>query len=234
MFVSLTYSQPALERVQKSVRNVDSAIRDRQQTIDELSKRISSIRLSTPTKSTPQAVVSQPRQSSKERLTLEPSSETLNQVEAAMIAREKVRLSSSKVRITKSIKTNRTIMIDALPVPSRLKALDDATGSSMSTISDPRPPPKSSQSQSQSSNPSSSPFDGLNFSLDPGNITSSHSRTRQAVGTRGHTPAAKLHHPPVPGTATTTKPTAGGGFSFDPPPKLESDDYSPPRKPMFR
>jgi hypothetical protein len=37
--------QPALERIQRSVRNVDVAIRDRQQTVDDLSRRVSALRL---------------------------------------------------------------------------------------------------------------------------------------------------------------------------------------------
>lgn len=39
-------SQPALERIQRSVRNLDVAMRDRQQTIEDLSRRVGGLRLS--------------------------------------------------------------------------------------------------------------------------------------------------------------------------------------------
>ena len=39
-------SQPALERMQRTVRNIDVAIRDRQNAMDDLSRRINSLRLS--------------------------------------------------------------------------------------------------------------------------------------------------------------------------------------------
>lgn len=38
-------AQPALERIQRSVRNIDTAIRDRHAAVDELARRVSSLRL---------------------------------------------------------------------------------------------------------------------------------------------------------------------------------------------
>ncbi|ORY23814.1 hypothetical protein BCR39DRAFT_342959 [Naematelia encephala] len=44
---------PVVERIQRSVRAVDTALQERLQTIDELSRRIDAIRVSTPTKTRP-------------------------------------------------------------------------------------------------------------------------------------------------------------------------------------
>ncbi|WWC87343.1 uncharacterized protein L201_002232 [Kwoniella dendrophila CBS 6074] len=98
-----TSQQPALERIQRSVRNIDSAIRDKQQTIDELARRIGSIRMSSASPSrlnragSPMSTTSgiglrnTPRKSTivhnqltPKTINFEPTKEILQQVELAL------------------------------------------------------------------------------------------------------------------------------------------------------
>ncbi|AFR95835.2 nucleoporin family protein [Cryptococcus neoformans C23] len=90
-------SQPPLERIQRSVRNIDAAIRERQQTIDELSRRVASLRVSPRKILLSQSVARGP-------INFEPTKEIIAEIEASMASTEakKNRLEKIKVaRLTK-------------------------------------------------------------------------------------------------------------------------------------
>lgn len=89
--------QPPLERIQRSVRNIDAAIRERQQTIDELSRRVASLRVSPRKILLSQSVARGP-------INFEPTKEIIAEIEASMASTEakKNRLEKIKVaRLTK-------------------------------------------------------------------------------------------------------------------------------------
>ncbi|WRT65194.1 uncharacterized protein IL334_002137 [Kwoniella shivajii] len=137
--------QPALERVQRSVRNIDAAIRDRQQTIDDLARRIGSIRLSSPSRagspgpsisrSTPRKPMI-PSTTTTKAINLEPSKEVLAEVEASLTNNSsKISSRIEKMKFAKLTKMdNRAekqkpishkgpVLIDALPLPGQLPPL---------------------------------------------------------------------------------------------------------------
>ncbi|WWD00126.1 hypothetical protein V866_007034 [Kwoniella sp. B9012] len=131
--------QPALERVQRSVRNIDAAIRDRQQTIDDLARRIGGVRLSSPSRSgspAPSSLRNTPKKSAivhssatARSISFEPTKEILKEVDSALNGEKNSKLLGrlEKIKIAKLTKLeNRTngnkkpVMIDALPLPGQL------------------------------------------------------------------------------------------------------------------
>ncbi|OCF34018.1 hypothetical protein I316_04364 [Kwoniella heveanensis BCC8398] len=134
---------PALERVQRSVRNIDAAIRDRQQTIDDLARRIGGMRLAspgragsstlsrtqtTPRKSTLSSSASVQASISATTISLDPIKDVLKEVEDALnVDNDKIlnRLANIRVaRLTRPTQlkkgTKGPVMIDALPMPALL------------------------------------------------------------------------------------------------------------------
>ncbi|KAK6904192.1 hypothetical protein I203_107708 [Kwoniella mangroviensis CBS 8507] len=131
--------QPALERVQRSVRNIDAAIRDRQQTIDDLARRIGGVKLSSPGRSgspAPSSLRNTPKKSTivhssntARSISFEPTKEILKEVDSALNGDRNSRLLGrlEKLKSAKLTKLeNQTddhkkpIMIDALPLPGQL------------------------------------------------------------------------------------------------------------------
>ncbi|EIW68597.1 hypothetical protein TREMEDRAFT_74106 [Tremella mesenterica DSM 1558] len=155
-------STPALERVQRSVRNVDAAIRSRQETIEDLSHRISSMRLNTPTRhfgtrsspspfnndihGSPKSLSLSPSNSHliftqpEVKVTFEPSAEMREAAERALDrdARRndlRDRLKDLKVKEIKAErpKGKEVVMIDALPVPRLIQKSKPTQTSSISS-----------------------------------------------------------------------------------------------------
>ncbi|WVF70427.1 hypothetical protein IAT40_005217 [Kwoniella sp. CBS 6097] len=136
--------QPALERVQRSVRNIDAAIRDRQRTIDDLARRIGGIRLGSPvqtgsgspalsrTQTTPRrsTIPSSASVQASATISIEPTKDVLGQVENALnsdsakvldrLATIKVARLNRSTPSSKSAKGKGPVMIDALPMPDLL------------------------------------------------------------------------------------------------------------------
>lgn len=91
-------SQPPLERIQRSVRNIDAAIRERQQTIDELSRRIASLRVSTPR----EILLSQ--SVARGPINFEPTKEMIAEIEASMASTEPKRKRLEKIKVARLTK----------------------------------------------------------------------------------------------------------------------------------
>jgi len=205
-------STSPLERLQRSARNVDSAIRDRQQTVDDLAKRIGAVRIATQPRSREGSAA--PLSGSKHGpgspsvsvlstlpISFDAPPEVLAEVAALLDAeRSGTDLFStiSKTRITKASShspekggsrhtalRDGPITIDALPLPGLLDSqpvLSPPTSPSAST------PPNST-----------SMFGGIKLSLDPASLvpnpiaTSSSTRTPRGQSThRSHVTAAKF------------------------------------------
>nr|XP_018265939.1 uncharacterized protein I303_02316 [Kwoniella dejecticola CBS 10117]OBR88097.1 hypothetical protein I303_02316 [Kwoniella dejecticola CBS 10117] len=134
-----TSQQPALERVQRSVRNIDAAIRDRQQTIDELARRIGGIGIQSPSKSgspaaltrnTPRKSTVMPSVPASKSADLDATEEIMKEVERALDVSENDKIISrlQKIKFARLTKPERAaakgmkgpVLIDALPLPGAL------------------------------------------------------------------------------------------------------------------
>lgn len=89
--------QPPLERIQRSVRNIDAAIRERQQTIDELSRRVASLRVSPRKILLSQSVARGP-------INFEPTKEIIAEIEASMASTEAKKKRLEKIRVARLTK----------------------------------------------------------------------------------------------------------------------------------
>ena len=218
-------ASPALDRIQRSVRNVDAAIRDRVATIDDLAKRISSVRLATPARSrepsaTPMFPVKYDTPVTTVPISFEAPPEIVAAVHDSMVKRHELksrlealgtaRLSrvGSGAPVKGSVLSHASlihgpIMIDALPLPGRVDT----------RLSQPDPvAPSESTDIKTEARPG---FQGVKLSLDPGEITATSSSTRTSRGGthRQHTPAARYISPGPSGAMASVTPT----ISFAPP-----------------
>ncbi|KIR34935.1 nucleoporin family protein [Cryptococcus deuterogattii MMRL2647] len=91
-------TQPPLERIQRSVRNIDVAIQQKQQTIDELSRRVASLRVSTPRK----ALLSQ--SVARGPINFEPTKQMIAEIEASMGSTEAKRKRLEKIKVARLTK----------------------------------------------------------------------------------------------------------------------------------
>jgi len=213
------------------VRNIDAAIRDRQQTIDELAKRVGSIRLSTPGRSREGSAA--PRSITKES-NASPGMSTINSTPVSFDAPEDVlaeaeaaldtdyshikdRFKTLKIaRLTQASSkaapkrillhtslANGPIMIDALPLPGSEpeRQAKLECDEKLPKISTPR----------AASNPvipamnAAPAFGAIKLSLDPGSSpVASSFRSPRVSAHRTHTPAAKLSSPPNSGTTPSS------------------------------
>lgn len=131
---------PALERIQRSVRNMDVAMRDRQQAIDDLSRRVSGLRLGhshsresslapeEPPKgqaaARPQAAAAAPKPS------VEPTDEMRAAASKAMDNRPKL-AKRAEARVTEAGPPNghrRPVKMDSMPMPGSSAPLFSSTG----------------------------------------------------------------------------------------------------------
>ncbi|KAK4685887.1 hypothetical protein P7C73_g4252, partial [Tremellales sp. Uapishka_1] len=227
---SKSSSSLPFERIQRSVRNVDAAIRDRLQAVDDLTKRINSITVSTPWRS--RAVSEQPidtptRSNPKVKpdgpVPFRPTSEEIQDVEAVLDREAKMkskRLVSRKVSRTPvpsrlylnhSAVKNGPVMIDVLPLPGQTPRIPSQTSAPrkpapVPVVSTPAPAPTAKA-------PATSPFASIVIgNLDPGVVTSSGPRVPR-TSARAHTPAAKFT-----GTGLSPTPaTPSSLFDFPPP-----------------
>jgi hypothetical protein len=192
----------------QSALKIEYAIKAKQATIDDLAKRISTIRLGTP----PRAKQSS---SAPERTLSSAPFDIPPDVRSAVAASLDRHDRHTSIRIAKLTKPtiSRThlnhgsiasgpIHMDDLPPPGRLPSHIRA-----------RDPIKVEPSPAPSVATTTSPgFGGMKFSLDPGDIAISHSRSRTAGGggrSHTHTSAAKLSGSPG---ASPTSGEGGGGF----------------------
>lgn len=90
--------QPPLERIQRSVRNIDVAIQQKQQTIDELSRRVASLRVSTPRK----ALLS--KSIARGPINFEPTKQMIAEIEASMGSAEAKRKRLEKIKVARLTK----------------------------------------------------------------------------------------------------------------------------------
>ncbi|KAK8846598.1 hypothetical protein IAR55_005684 [Kwoniella newhampshirensis] len=232
-------SQPALERVQRSVRNIDAAIRDRQQTIDELARRIGSIRLSNSPSRASRAgspavsTIASHHQTLTTWRTIdfEPSKDVKVEVEAALdgISKLKRPLGGLKVATFTKLTTcsprsgllahasisKGPLMIDALPSPGQLPP--DIVSKPIPTPAsrqDKAPPSTAAQvetyqAQTQPEPPS---FGAIKFSLEAGDISSLAGSRSGSRGSAGAISSHRTHSAAakfVP-QAGTIKGAAGG------------------------
>nr|XP_019047643.1 hypothetical protein I302_04259 [Kwoniella bestiolae CBS 10118]OCF26573.1 hypothetical protein I302_04259 [Kwoniella bestiolae CBS 10118] len=177
--------QPALERVQRSVRNIDAAIRDRQQTIDDLARRIGGIRLASPSRAgspTPSSTLRHtPRKSTipsaePRTISFEPSKEILKEVDSALNGNDRNRLIGRLEKVksarltkleTKANTHSKTIMIDALPLPGQLPPSLNKSTSSASPLVKAEPQPEVVDDQPTSTPIPSTPSIATNNNTTP-------------------------------------------------------------------
>ena len=195
-------SQPALEKVQRSVRNVDASIRDRQQTVDDLARRIGSLRLFTPDRSREGSAAAQPAikhlpsSSGMPLKTTLPMSadvpdDLVAEVEAALdfefFHRKDLLRGLKTARVTHGKKKDNAtalfayasfssdqITADAIPLPGPLfgTVLDLDSKSNHQSISTPQNSLQSSLSAPTASAETAFAFGAIKLSLDPGTVAS--------------------------------------------------------------
>jgi len=225
-------SQPALERVQRSVRNVDAAIRDRQQTVDDLARRIGSIRLAKLGRSREGSVApssirreqpASPSQStiSPSRISFDTPDDVVADVEA-ILDRDSSRIQNrikgmkiarltqggtkpgSKGYLAHASLANGPIMIDALPLPGSLPIVDVKPDISGASVKSTVPQPE--RDLMLTTNGTASAFGGIKLSLEAGDLASTQSSrtSRSSTTHRTHTAAAKLGSSPRSGAPPTS------------------------------
>ena len=229
-------SSAALESVQRSVRTVDAAIWDRQRTIEDLTTRISAIRMSTPRSvRASSARAFSPAASPAPETTI--SDDVRAEVDAA-VRREVARKDRTSryddmrsARVIRQEESANAIHIGDLPLPGdheldievddfvKVDMKPDITGTKEAAPESLVPTPAIT--------PSTPTFGGVTFSLDAGDVGPSHSRSRGSSA-RTHAPAAKLSSSP---TSSSSQPAP---FSFIPPSATDTKPRdSSPHPPGF-
>lgn len=222
------------------MKNLDETIQERNQTLEDLSKRFSSINLqSSPVKS-PQRPTNQyitfgtptAKSSPAKRVPLHVPAAVLADVKSAInddpISNPGDHLQGRKTRLTKASSTVRSnlfsqgtkqaVRIDEIPQPKPLPS--DPEPKRKSTAASTESPSQNEDAQPPGPSPASpspfSAFSGITFSLDPGPIATSLPRSaggsnRGFGSNRQHAPAARLD---LTTSSAGSSQAAAGGFDF--------------------
>lgn len=278
MGTRLTSRRPTEAKLYRSIQEVEAAIVDKQDLIEDLSLRVKSIRLSTPSGRRSMGYAASGRPSvgpASKPVTFEIPKDVTAAVVRQLDLQDKPPKFTSKVaRAPRVAKTATSINVGKLGLPGKIDisafVREDAgtssspseakpeplTPSDVSTpvpIADKRPSPGSSKTSerettqvtpsiSESAKPNTVPpafsfspapgagspspaaFGGIKLSLDPGDLSSSHTRSRTATaGTRAHHAAPRLGLAPQGDKGGSSPPAS----SFFPPPASASSTASP-------
>jgi len=242
--------------VQKSVRDMDAAIRDHAETIDELAGRIASIRVGTPSRrreltpavpfeevktEAPSSTLLQP--SSAVRKTVEDNLARQTKIRARLVARagETARLTTldpkagGKGVLSHVSLVDGPILVDATPLPGTVDVKAEESRAKASFLSSPTKEGASTPSIAQSATTTNAPastgmFGGITFGkLDPGTITRASAAERKSA-TSGGSSRGHQSAPKFGGSS----PVSGGvktsdspSLSFVPPPPAAGSKAAP-------
>lgn len=265
-----------MDKLHQSIKEVESAIVEKQDLIEDLNQRVKSIRLSTPggRRSLGPTTTSRPSMSTNTRpskaTAFQIPSDVTAEVERQMDQMEKPTFIPKVARATRVSKNASTVSVGKLGMPGKIdisafirddkkdvsvkkEEPESVSESSIAPhVKDERPKPGSSSSAADvksdrsstdkptqpsfpssfnltpapssgtGSTPSTSAFGAMKFSLDPGDLSSAHTRSRTAISgtSRAHHAAPRLSASPASSPSASTPPA----ISFFAPPKSGSGE----------
>lgn len=238
-------SRPTIDSLQSSLREVETAIAEKQDLIEDLSMRVKSIRLSTPG-SRRMSTIPGPRNSmgpgaGRKISTLDIPTDIADEVSRVIDREDKKIVIKAKVaRLTRAPKGGLKIgdlpkidissyirddepIIKKEPDTEDIRPTLDARTKSQPPVPDEKPtispsPFSLNLTPANPQPPAASPsFGGFTLSLDPGDVSSSH-RQRSNPGSRAHHPAPRVNLGGASPSSETAGTAAPQGLSFFPPP----------------
>lgn len=193
------------------------SIRDKQESLDDLSRRLSSIKVSTPAspRLTSQYISHTPpattRSTPTKRIALPVPSDIQEEIRQAVendtTAQLIAKLKGRQTRVTKASSSRSSIFSASSKEPIRIDKQPDLTPEQLG-LGKPAP-----EIKEEPQSPAPSPFSGIKFSLDPGQVSSVPRSVSggRSNSNRQHAPAAKLD---LSASSTLASGVAPGGFSF--------------------